>query len=90
MDKIILTEDVRCGEVLQSVKEERNIVQTIKRRKVNWIGHILRTRFLLKNVIARKIEVTGRRLRRRKQIFNNLKEKRSYWKLKEETLNRTL
>jgi hypothetical protein len=30
------------NEVLRRVKEERNILQTIKRRKANWIGNILR------------------------------------------------
>jgi hypothetical protein len=25
-----------------TVKEERNILYTVKRRKANWIGHILR------------------------------------------------
>jgi hypothetical protein len=47
------------------VKEERNIVHTIKRRKANWIGHILRRNCLLKHVIEGKlegrIEMTGRR-----------------------------
>jgi hypothetical protein len=38
------------------VKEERNIVHTIKRRKANWIGHILRRNCLLKHVIGGKIE----------------------------------
>jgi hypothetical protein len=33
-------------------------------------------------------EVTVRRGRRRKSILNDLKEKRGYWKLKEETLER--
>jgi hypothetical protein len=46
------------------VKEERNIVHTIKRRKANWIGHILRRNCLLKHVIEGKeigrIEVKGR------------------------------
>jgi len=28
-------------EVLLTGKEERNILQTMKRRKANWIGHIL-------------------------------------------------
>jgi ribosomal 50S subunit-associated protein YjgA (DUF615 family) len=37
-------------EVLHRVKEERNIVHTIKRRKANWIGHILRRNCLLKHV----------------------------------------
>jgi hypothetical protein len=35
---------------------ERNILQATKRRKVNWMGHILRRNCLLKHVIAGKIE----------------------------------
>jgi hypothetical protein len=34
--------------------------------------------------------MTGRLGRRRKQLLDDLKEKRSYWKLKEEALYRTL
>jgi hypothetical protein len=41
---------VRNEEVLHRVKEERNIVHTVKRRKANWIGHILRRNCLLKHV----------------------------------------
>jgi len=37
-----------------------------------------------------KIEVTGRRGRRGKQLLDDLKEKRRHWKLKEEELDRTL
>jgi hypothetical protein len=37
-----------------------------------------------------RMEVTGRRRRRRKQLLDDLEEKRGYWKLKEEALNRTL
>jgi hypothetical protein len=33
---------VRNEEVLQAVKEEKNILQTINRRKAIWICHILR------------------------------------------------
>jgi hypothetical protein len=33
---------VRNEEVLRRVKEERSILHAIKRRQVNWIGHILR------------------------------------------------
>jgi hypothetical protein len=85
---------VRNEEVLHRVKEERNIVHTIKRRKANWIGHILRINCLLKQVIEGKlegrIEMTGRRGRRRKQLLDDLKGKGIYWKLKEEALDRTL
>jgi hypothetical protein len=62
--------------------------------KANWIGHILRRNCLLKHVIEGKvegrIEMTGRRGRRRKQLLDYLKEKSRYWKLKEEALDRTL
>jgi hypothetical protein len=66
----------------------------IKRRKANWIGHSLLSNCLLKHVIEGKldgrIEMTGRRRRRRKQLLYDLKEKRRYWKLKEEALDRNL
>ena len=32
---------MRNEEVLLRVKEDRNIIHTIKRRKADWIGHIL-------------------------------------------------
>jgi hypothetical protein len=47
---------VKNEEVLQRVKEERNILHNIKRRKANWIGHILRRNCLLQHVIEGKIE----------------------------------
>jgi hypothetical protein len=85
---------VRNEEVLHRVKEERNILHTIKRRKANWIGHILRRNCLLKHVIEGKIkgriEIMGRRGRRRKQLLDYIKERRGYWKLKEEALDLTL
>jgi hypothetical protein len=37
-----------------------------------------------------RIEMTGRRGRRRKQLLDDFKEKRRYCKLKEEALDRTL
>jgi len=39
----------------KSVKEERNILQTIKRMKANWIGHILHRNCLVKYVIEAKM-----------------------------------
>jgi hypothetical protein len=85
---------VRNEEVLHRVKKERIILHTIKRRKANWIGHILRRNCLLKHVIEGKlegrIEMTDRRGRRRKQLLDDLKEKSRYWKLKKEALDFTL
>jgi hypothetical protein len=45
--EISWTNRLRNQEVLHSVKEGRNVVQTIKRRKADWIGHILRRNCLI-------------------------------------------
>ena len=68
MEDISCADHVRNEEVLLRVNEQRNILHEIRKRKVNWIGHILRRNFLLKQVIEGKIkgeiEVTRRRGRR--------------------------
>ena len=38
MEKISWTDRVRNDEVLYRVKEQRNIVHTLDRKKANWIG----------------------------------------------------
>ena len=46
---------MRNEEVLLRVNEQRNILHEIRKRKANWIGHILRRNCLLKQVIEGKI-----------------------------------
>jgi hypothetical protein len=81
-------------EKLHRVKEERNILHTTKRRKANWIGHIISTNCLLKRITEGKTEggreVTGRRGRRCKQLLNDLKETSGYLKVKVEALDRNV
>ena len=43
-------------EVLLRVKEQRNILREIRKRKANWIGHILRRNCLLQRVAEGKIQ----------------------------------
>jgi hypothetical protein len=73
--------------VLLRVKEQRNILHEIRKRKVDWIGHILRRNCLLQRVIEGKIqggiEVTGRQGRRSRKLLDDLKERRGYSHLKE-------
>jgi len=80
MEKISWTDHVRNEDVLLRVKEQRNIVHEISKRKANWIGHILRRNCLLQRVIEGKIkggiEVTERRGRRRRKLLDDLKERR--------------
>jgi hypothetical protein len=45
---------------------------------------------LLSHIIKGKIIGTRRRGRRRKQLLDDLKEAKRYWKLKEEAQHRTL
>jgi hypothetical protein len=76
------------------VNEQRNIVHEIRKRKANWIGHILRRNCLLKQEKKKKIkgemEVTNRRGRRRKKLLDDLMNRRGYSHLKEEALDRTM
>ena len=88
------TDHMRNEEVMLRVKEQRNILHEIRKRKVNWTGHILRRNCLLQRVTEGKIqggiEVTGRQRRRRTKLLDDLKERRGYSHLKEKTLDRTM
>jgi hypothetical protein len=94
MEKISWTDHVRHEEVLLRVKEQRNILLEISKRKAKWIGHILRRNCLLQRVIGGRIkwgiEVTGRRGRRRRKLLDDLKERRGCSHLKDEALDRTM
>ena len=56
MDKISWTDRVSNEEVLHRVKEERNILHTVKWKNAKYIGHILRGNYLLKHVTEKKIK----------------------------------
>ena len=85
---------MRNEEVLLRIKEQRNILHEIRKRKANWIGHISRRNCLLQRVIEGKIqegmEVTGGQGRRRRKLLDDLKERRGYSHSKEEALDRTV
>jgi hypothetical protein len=71
---------VRNEEVLLGVKEQRNILHEISKRKANSIGHIFHRNCLLLQAIEGKIkgeiEVTGRRGRRRSKLLDDFKDRR--------------
>ena len=56
------------------VKEDKKVLHTIKGRKANWIGHILRRNCRLEHVTKGKIEGMERRGRRREELLDDLKE----------------
>jgi hypothetical protein len=78
-------------EVLQTVNEERNILHKINRENANWIGPIFCRNCVLKHATEnRRIKMTRRRGKRRKQLLDDLKITIGYRILKEEALDRPL
>jgi hypothetical protein len=65
---------VKNTEEFHTVKRERNILLTIKRKEAIWIGHILRRNCLLRHVSERKTGGTGRWGRRGNQLPDYLRE----------------
>jgi hypothetical protein len=91
---MLYNDSVRIEEVLLRVKEQRNILYEISKRKANWIGHLVRRNCLPQQVIEGKIkggiEVTGRRGKRRRKLLDDLKETRGHSHLNEDILHRTM
>ena len=56
MENISWTDHMRNEDVLLRVNQQRNILHEIRKRKANWISHILRRNCLLKQVIEGKIK----------------------------------
>jgi len=54
MEKISWTDRVRNEEVLLRVNEQRNILNEIKRRKADWVGHILSMYRLLNTLLTER------------------------------------
>ena len=94
MEKISWADHVGNEEVLLQVNEQRNILPEIRKRKANWIGHILRRNCLIRQAIEGKIkgemDVTIRRDRRHKKLLDDLKEGKGYFNLREDVLNRSM
>jgi hypothetical protein len=78
-EKVGDTDGVRKNEVFHGARKDRKIIQTIKIKKANWIGHFFRRDWLLKHIIVGKIEgrrgVRGIRGRRRKLLLDDTRKR---------------
>ena len=70
-------------QVLEGIRE-KTLLNNILRRKVNWIGHILRRNCLLHDLIEGQMTEVRGVGRRRTQLLDDLRNRRRYWELKEE------
>jgi hypothetical protein len=60
-------------EVFRTTDEERNLLHANQRMKVSWVGHTCRRSCHSKHVTEGKVEMKGKRGRRRKQLLSDLK-----------------
>jgi hypothetical protein len=74
MEKVSWRDKKTNEEILISVGEKRSFVETIVRRKKNWIGHIVRGDGLLKHVLEGRMEGKRPRGRPRLGMIDDLKE----------------
>ena len=63
----------------------RTFLNNVLRRKSNWIGHSLRC---LHDAIEEEMTEVNAVRRRRRQLFDDLINRRRYWELKEEAEDR--
>ena len=74
LEKVSWEDKVSNEEVLEAVVESRRIVDTIVRRKKNWIGHVVRGDGLLKLVLEGRMENKRARGRTRIGMIDDLME----------------
>lgn len=78
----------RVGKIgrIQYVEKDGNVKQTkiktmlatIRRRKENWLEHVLRGKWLLMTVLDRTVEGEVKRSQRRIQLIDDITEKDKY------------
>ena len=84
MEKIKWPKKVTNEQVLDHIGKE-TLLNNILRREANWIGHILRRNCLLHDAIEgqmTEVKGVGRRIT---QLLDDLRNRRRYWELKEES-----
>ena len=90
MQKVSYTEHKTNEEVLNLVGEKRVLIETIIRRKKNWIGHVLRGEGMMKEIIEGKFNGRKGRGRNRIGMLDHLKEGGTYVDMKRKADDREL
>jgi len=74
IEKISWSAKVSNFEVLNRVKENRYIINTINQRKRRWLGHVLRHYVLLRDILEGRMTGKRTRGRKRQQLMSNICE----------------
>src|SRR6218665_1393317 len=87
MERISWTEHRTNEQVLKKVEEKRSLIDIIRTRQKNWIGHILRGNCLQREIIEGRMEGKRGRGSPRQKLMDWMMED-GYWKLKEKAQHR--
>ena len=82
MERVSWKDKKTNKEVLEAVGEKRSIVNTIRKRKKIWIGHIMRNPGLMRDVVEGRLEGKRPRGRKRMGMLDDLQSNMSYGALK--------
>ncbi|KAG1653773.1 Pyruvate dehydrogenase phosphatase regulatory subunit, mitochondrial [Nymphon striatum] len=83
--KIKWSDKISNEDVLKLVDEERAMMGTIHKRQRRWIGHILRSENMLRDVMEGHVMGRRQRGRQRIKMLDGMKDGKSYAELKEES-----
>ena len=72
MEKVNWSDRISNEEVLTMVNESRCLIETIRQRKKNWVGHVLRGNGLLRDVLEGRMLGKARVGRRREKMLDDL------------------
>ena len=88
MEGVRWEDRVTNEEVLKRVGEKRQVIREIKKRKANWLGHVMRRDCLLRDAIEGTVEGKRMRGRRRVQLMDDVRAGRKYCDIKNLAQNR--
>ena len=72
LEKVNWSDRISNEEVLTMVNESRCLIETIRQRKKNWVGHVLRGNGLLRDVLEGRMVEKARVGRRREKMLDDL------------------
>ena len=72
MESVKWTDKIKNAVVLERVGEGRTMLELIRKRKINWLGHWLRRNCLLKDALEGMVNGKKVRGRRRYHMINSI------------------
>ena len=82
MERVSWVQRITNEQVLERIGERRRLLEVIKKRKKNWIGHMLRRDCLLVNALEGLVCGRRRKGRRRYKLLDDIKQNGGYAEMK--------